>query len=141
MQKEQDLRELDDEIRMLRQVLRDKVEQARVLRTVLGLATPLDAVENVTKDIEKGINQFAEDVAQTDAFKKTSGVVGDIGRTTVTGLTSLGGIIGQKFTEVRNSESVGNIAGRAQSLGGSLLESMQSLGKPTEREFNDGSQQ
>merc|ERR1711881_599552 len=106
MQKEQDLRKLDDEIRMLRQVLKDKVEQARVLRTDLGLAPPLDAVENVTKDLERGINQFASDVSETDAFKKTQGVVGDIGRTTVTGLGALGSIIGQKFGEVRSSESV-----------------------------------
>jgi len=138
MQKEQDLRKLDDEIRMLRQVLRDKVEQARVLRTDLGLATPLDAVENVTKDLEKGINQFATDIGETEAFKKTQGVVGDIGRTTVSGLSAFGGLLGAKFQEVKNSESVGNISQKVGNVGSSLLDTVANLTKPQPKDFNDG---
>jgi len=141
LQKEQDLRKLEDEIRMLRQVLRDKEQQARIIRTDIGKGTPLDTVENVAKDFEKGINQFAEDVSQTDAFKKTSGVVGEIGRSTVSGFSALGSLVGAKFNEVRQSESVNNIASQATGLGSSLLETVSNLSKPQQKEFNDGSQQ
>lgn len=141
LQKEQDLRKLDDEIRMLRQVLRDKEQQARIIRTDLGKGTAIDTVENVAKDFEHGINKFAEDVSQTDAFKNTTAVVGEIGRTTVSGLSSFGTIIGAKFNEVRQSESVNNIAGKATGLGSSLLDTVSNLTKPAQKEFNDGSQQ
>lgn len=141
LEKEQDLRKLDDEIRMLRQVLRDKEQQARIMRTDLGKCTPLDTVENVAKDFEHGINRFAEDVTQTDAFKNSTAVVGEIGRTTLSGFSAFGSLVGAKFAEVRQSESVNNIAGKASGLGSSLLETVSNLSKPAQKEFNDGSQQ
>merc|ERR1711934_591870 len=141
LQKEQDLRKLDDEIRMLRQVLRDKEQQARIIRTDLGKGTPLDTVDNMAKDFEKGINRFAADVSETDAFKNTTAVVGEIGRTTVSGFSAFGSLVGAKFNEVRQSESVNNIAGKATGLGCSLLETVSNITKPAQKEFNDGSQQ
>lgn len=41
LQKQQDLKKLEDEIKMLRQVLNDKVKSARQMRVELGMATPL----------------------------------------------------------------------------------------------------
>merc|ERR1712014_298585 len=111
------------------------------IRTDLGKGTAIDTVENVAKDFEQGINKFAEDVTQTDAFKNTTAVVGEVGRTTLSGLTSFGGLISQKFNEVKQSESVNNIAGKASGLGSSLLDTVSNLTKPAQKEFNDGSQQ
>ena len=104
---------------------RDKELQARIIRTDLGKGTPLDTVENVAKDFEHGINRFAEDVTQTEAFKNSTAVVGEIGRTTLSGFSAFGSLVGAKFAEVRQSESVNNIAGKASGLGSSLLVSIQ----------------
>ena len=104
---------------------RDKEQQARIIRTDLGKGTPLDTVENVAKDFEHGINRFAEEVTQTDAFKNSTAVVGEIGRTTLSGFSAFGSLVGAKFAEVRQSESVNNIAGKASGLGSSLLVSIQ----------------
>ena len=71
LQDEQDLRKLDEEIRMLKQVLQDKISQSRQLRIKLGQQTPLDNIENAAQNFEKNVNQFTDDISQTEAFKKT----------------------------------------------------------------------
>jgi len=138
MQKQQDLKKLEDEIRMLRQVLNDKVKQARQMRVELGLATPLDNIEGLAKNVEDGINKFAEDVSNTDAYKKTSETLVGVGKATADSFTMLGGVVGEKFTAMQASDSFNKLSQNVSGLGSTLMESVSSLGKPKMQEFNEG---
>jgi len=137
-QKEQDLKKLDDEIRMLRQVLLDKINQAKELRKELGQQTPLDTVDDLARDLEKNINEWADGIAQTDAFKKTTTMLAEVGETTVQGAVQLGSLVGAKLGEVGKSDAFTTIAGKASELGGAVVNSVKNMGTPTQREFNEG---
>lgn len=138
MQKQQDLRKMEEEIRMLRQVLNEKVKQARELRISLGMATTLDNLEHATKNIEDNINQFAEDVAHSDAYKKTASTLQGIGQVTAESFTTLGATVTEKFNVVKNSDSYNKISNNVSTFGSSILESVQNITKPKQQEFNEG---
>jgi len=139
LQKQQDLKKLDDEIKMLRQVLNDKVKSARQMRLDLGLATPLDNIEAATRNAEDAINKFAEDVSQTDAYKKTTETLTGVGKATADSFTIVGGAISDKFTTIQQSDSFNKLSQNVSSIGSSLLDSVTSMGKPKMQEFNEGS--
>ena len=124
LQKQQELRKLEDEIRMLRQVLNDKVKQSRQMRIDLGLATPLDNIDNMAKNLEDGINKVAEDVAQTDAYKKTSQTLAGFGQVAGEGLSVAGAAIGAKFSQIQQSDSFSKLSANASTFGSNLLVSI-----------------
>lgn len=138
LQKQQDLKKLEDEIRMLRQVLNDKVKQARSMRVDLGMATPLDNVEALTKNFEDGINRFAEDVSNTDAYKKTSETLVGVGKATADSFTMIGGAVTERFSAMQQSDSYNKLSQNVTSLGSSLMDSVSSMSKPKMQEFNEG---
>jgi len=138
LQDEQDLRKLDDEIRMLKQVLQDKIAQSRELRMKLGLQTPLDNIENVAQNFEKNVNQFTEDISQTEAFKKTQKTLEDVGRSTVGVFSMLGGAVSEGVGKLKQSDSVNKLSQNATTFGSSLLDGVANLTKSTPKEFNEG---
>jgi len=139
LQKQQDLRKLEDEIRMLRQVLNDKVKQSRQMRMDLGLATPLDNIDSMAKNLEDGINKVAEDVTQTDAYKKTSETLVGFGQVAGEGLSVAGAAIGAKFSQIQQSDSFSKLSANASTFGTNLLDTVTSIGKPKmQQEFNEG---
>jgi len=138
LQDEQDLRKLDEEIRMLKQVLQDKISQSRQLRIKLGQQTPIDNIENVAQNIEKNVNQFTEDISQTEAFKKTQKTLEDVGRSTVGVFNLIGGAVSESVGKIKQSESVNKLSQNAQSFGSSILDGVAELTKPKPKEFNEG---
>lgn len=139
LQKQQDLKKLEDEIKMLRQVLNDKVKSARQMRVELGMATPLDNIEAVAKNVEDSLNKFGEDISNTEGYKKTAETLGNVGKVTADTATVVGSAISEKFTALKASDSFNTLSNNVSTFGSTLLDSVTSIGKPKQmQEFNEG---
>jgi len=137
-QKQQNLKKLEEEIKMLRLVLNEKVKLARDLRVDLGQATAIDNIEQVTKNLEDNINQLAEDVTQTDAYKKTAETLTEVGKVTADSFSMVTATLTDKFSKVKSSDSFNKISQNVSNLGSSLLDTVSNINKPKMQEFNEG---
>jgi len=93
------------------------------MRVELGQATIGDNIENVSKNLEEKINIVAEDISQTEAYKKTSDALVNVGQVTAETATLVGSAIGAKFTAMQQSDSYNKLSQNLSQVGTNLMKS------------------
>lgn len=113
----EELRKVEEEIGMLRQVLGSKVRRANQLKRSLGI-TPFQELKH---DLQVGINHIRESptyqktnetlhdwnekLTHTAAYQKTSAAVKIASEKTSTALTTVGAAVTKKLGDIKNSET------------------------------------
>jgi len=122
----QDLVKTEEEIQTLRQVLSAKVKHSQDLKRKLGIT--------VWKEFREDMEQGFKNIQETTAYQKTTDAVKVAGERTTSVLGSIGGSIGRKLGEVKNSnafksfeERVGSVVTTAKTKIGSRSNSTTSF--------------
>jgi len=107
----QELIKVEEEINTLRQVLSAKEKHATELKRKLGLSPLNELKQNISKswqDVQTSnaylsASATLEDIAQSEAYKKTSETLSQAGQKTSAALTTVGTAITRKLGDMRNS--------------------------------------
>lgn len=119
-----ELTKVEEEIHTLRQVLLAKEKHATELKRKLGLSPLSELKQNLTKgwqDVQTSnaylsASATLEDIAQSEAYKKTQETLSQAGQKTTAAFSTMGTAITRKLGDMRNSptfksftENVGNL--------------------------------
>lgn len=108
-----ELTKVEDEIQTLRQVLTAKERHAGDLRRQLGISPLAEFKNNLTKGWQEVQSSNAyltasatlDDIAQSDAYKKTQETLSQAGQMTSSAFSTMGSAIRNRFGEMRNSNT------------------------------------
>ncbi|XP_063065401.1 tumor protein D54-like isoform X5 [Engraulis encrasicolus] len=119
-----ELTKVEEEIHTLRQVLAAKEKHAGELKRKLGLSPLTELKQNITKgwqDVQTSNAYLSaaatfDDIAQSDAYKKTQETLSVAGQKTTAAFSTMGTALSRKFGDMRNSttfksfeDKVGNL--------------------------------
>ncbi|XP_071229317.1 tumor protein D54-like isoform X13 [Salvelinus alpinus] len=119
-----ELTKVEEEINTLRQVLLAKEKHSADLKRKLGLSPLNELKQNLTKgwqDVQTSnayltASATLDDIAQSEAYKKTSETLSVAGQKTTAALSTMGTALSRKLGDMRNSptfksfeDKVGNI--------------------------------
>ncbi|RWS27714.1 Tumor protein D54-like protein [Leptotrombidium deliense] len=102
-----ELAKTEEEIQTLRQVLSSKVRHAQELKRKLGIT--------VWKEFQADLGQGVKNIQESTAYQKTADVVKIAGEKTTSVFGTLGGSIGRKLGEVKNSNAFKSFEERVSS--------------------------
>lgn len=106
-----ELMKVEEEINTLRQVLSAKERHAAELKRKLGLSPLNELRQNITKswqDVQTSnaylsASATLDDIAQSEAYKKTQETLSQAGQKTSAALTTVGTAISRRLGDMRNS--------------------------------------
>ncbi|XP_030624132.1 tpd52 like 2b isoform X1 [Chanos chanos] len=106
-----ELAKVEEEIHTLRQVLSAKERHASELKRKLGLSPLNELKQNITKswqDVQTSqaylsASATLDDIAQSEAYKKTQETLSQAGQKTSAALSTMGTAISRKLGDMRNS--------------------------------------
>ncbi|XP_078112096.1 tpd52 like 2b isoform X3 [Sander vitreus] len=119
-----ELTKVEEEINTLRQVLSAKERHATELKRKLGLSPLTELKQNLTKswqDVQTSnaylsASATLDDIARSEAYKKTQETLSQAGQKTSAALTTVGTVISKRLGDMRNSatfksfeDKVGNL--------------------------------